>query len=536
MDKSKWYFNSVFYHLYPQSFFDTNGDGIGDLEGMIRKLDYIQSLGVDAVWPNSLWMSYSFKDAGYDIVDYKAIAPRYGNLKTFDRFIAEAHKRNIKVLGEMDFAATSDEHPWFKQSQKMEKNRYSKWFVWCQNPQSMKIRRGLWMFYESERHESYYVGWLPHQPWLNYGFPGLGKKHGDSYDDPDLKALREELKDIVRFWLDRGVDGFRCDAVEVLIPQEKGLHENAIRFWSEIREFLDSYDKDLAYIAEGWDNPLIDIIKCTFNGCFFKMPFSSDPANPYGFKKEQRFFSPEGGDITWFVDHYLSIFNEAVKHGGILNMVSGNHDLARMSEVCRKDEIIKTYFAFLLTYPTAPFIYYGDEIGMQYWRKLPSREGAGPRAGSRTPMQWNAERNAGFSRANPSKLYFPVNEDYPARNVERQEADPSSILNTVRKLVALRKSSISLGPFASIRHLHLEKGSKSYIYSRYDGQDACVVALNPSDTPATVMVELTGKEEEFKKAQYLALEISSQEVPGITIEKKLIFQLPQNFFGIYRVS
>ena len=196
MDNSKWYYDAVFYHLYPQSFLDTNGDGIGDIDGIIQKLDYIQSLGADAVWSNSLWLSHSFGDAGYDIVDHKAISPRYGNLSTFDRFVAEAHKMDIRVLGEMNFAATSDEHPWFLESKKMAKNRHSKWYVWSRKPETVTTYGGFWIPWEGERYESHYVAWLPHQPWLNYGFPDLPSEDGNSYDDPDLRELREELKQI----------------------------------------------------------------------------------------------------------------------------------------------------------------------------------------------------------------------------------------------------------------------------------------------------------------------------------------------------
>ena len=190
----------------------------------------------------------------------------------------------------------------------------------------------------------------------------------------------------------------------------------------------------------------------------------------------------------------------------------------------------------LLTYPTAPFIYYGDEIGMQYWENLPSREGANFRAGSRTPMQWNSEKNAGFSSADSSKLYFPVNKDYLMRNVERQKSLPNSIFNTVEGLIKLRKSNPSLGPFASIGHLHLKRGDKSYIYSRYGKGDAFVIALNPSNTSRNLTVKLTLEEEEFKKAKYLVPEICSQKTEKVLIKKELSFQLPANFFAVYRVS
>jgi len=552
MDKSKWYFNSVFYQLFPQTFLDTNNDGIGDLEGMISKLDYLQSLGIDAIWPNSLWLSYLHKDGNYDIVDHKAIDPRYGDLRTYDRFISEAHKRNIKVLGEMNFGATSEEHPWFKESRKMEKNRYSKWYVWTENPQLlgvpigwMGVPRGAWMVSDEGRYDSYFIGieQMPHQPWLNYGFPGLTKENGSDYDDPDLKALRKELKDIVRFFLDRGVDGFRVDVAGSLIIQEHGIHENVVRFWNEIRDLLDSYDRDIAYIVEEWDPPVEVIAKCRFNGAFFisqTLKLLCSPVIgfnlPFEFKPEERFFSPEGGDITWFVEGYFKAYDEVIRHGGIINMVSGCHDIPRMSQACKKDEVARTFFALLLTYPTAPFIYYGDEIGMRYWEKLPSKEGSGSRGGSRTPMQWNDKKNAGFSSADSSQLYFPVNPDYRTRNVEKQEALPGSILNTVKKLIALRKSNPSLGAFANIRHLHLKKGDKSYIYCRYGEGDAFVIALNPSDTSRTVTIELSGKEEELRGAQYLVPEICSEQTQKITVEKKLIFQLPRNFFSVYRVS
>ncbi len=141
MNKLKWYFNSVFYQIYPQSFQDGNGDGIGDLEGIIRRLDYLYSLGINAIWLNPLYVS-PFMDAGYDVADYKKISSRYGDINSFDRLIKEAHKRDIKILMDLVFNHTSNEHPWFKQSQKMGKNPYSKWYVWCEHPESIKLNRG----------------------------------------------------------------------------------------------------------------------------------------------------------------------------------------------------------------------------------------------------------------------------------------------------------------------------------------------------------------------------------------------------------
>jgi len=538
MNSSKWYFNSIFYQIYPQSFQDSNGDGIGDLEGIISRLDYLQSLGIDAIWLNPVYPS-PFKDAGYDVADYKNIAPRYGDLATFDRLIKEAHKKNIKIIMDIVFNHTSNEHSWFRNSQKMQKNRYSKWYVWRPSFKPIDLGSGSWAMWTAERYESYYHQFTFHQPDLNFGFPDLLKEYGNSYDDPDIKALREELKSAVRFWLDRGADGFRIDVAEWLVQEsgKKGLHKNTIRFWNEVRKVIDSYG-DKAFIAEGVSHHVDDIVKCKFNGCFF-IPqtaklLSSHPETLKGKLSPGKFFSPEGGDLTWFVEEYLEEYNQVIKGDGIINMISGNHDTPRMSLICQKDEIIKTYFAMLLTYPTAPFIYYGNEIGMRHWENLPSREGANFRSGSRTPMKWNSRKNAGFSSADSSRIYFPLNKDYSERNVKKQENSSRSILNTVRKLIKLRKSNPSLGPFADIHHLHLKKGDKSYIYSRYGKGDAFLIALNPSDTSRNLIIEL-GPEEEFKRGKYLLPEVCSQETSKIPIKGKFSFQLPANFFAIYRV-
>ncbi len=540
MNKEKWYFNSVFYQIYPQSFQDSNGDGIGDLEGIISRLDYIHSLGIDAIWLNPIYPS-PFKDAGYDVADYKNIAPRYGNLNTFDRLVKEAHKRNIRILMDLVFNHTSNKHPWFKESRKMEKNHYSKWYVWCKRPELIKLDRGYWAMWVAERYESYYHQFTFYQPDLNFGFPDLAKENGNNYNDPDIKTLREELKSVVRFWLDHGIDGFRVDVADSLVVEagKKGMHENTIQFWNEIREVIDLYG-DKAFIAEGFQDHVDDIVRAKFNGCFFipqnweLLSFYPELYKESFFSK--KFFSPEGGDLTRFVKEYFREYKKVTKHGGTINMISGSHDMSRMSHVCRKDEIIKAYFAMLLTYPTTPFIYYGDEIGMRYRENLPSREGANFRAGSRTPMQWDSEKNAGFSSAGSSKLYFSVNGDYQMRNVEEQEkSSPSSILNTVKGLIKLRKSNPSLDSFASIRHLHLKKGDKSYIYSRYGKGDTFVIALNPSNTSRNLTVKLTSKEEEFKNAKYLIPEICSQKNEKVPIKKELSFQLPGNFFAVYRV-
>jgi len=378
---------------------------------------------------------------------------------------------------------------------------------------------------------------LPHQPWLNYGFPGLADEDGNKYDDPDLCELRKELMKIVRFWLDKGIDGFRADAVEVLIPQafEKRIHPNVTRFWSEIRDLLDSYNDDIAFIGEGWFFPGDTISKSRFKEVFFLPPLVNSQSPLEIVAEKDLFFSPDGGDIYWFVDEYFKAYNEAVANGGMIHLVSGNHDIPRMSTVCKKDDIIKAFLVMLMTYPTAPFIYYGDELGMRCEKEIPSKEGSGPRATSRTPMFWNSDKNAGFSNADPSKLYFPIDEDYRVRNVEIQERISDSILNTVRKLITLRKTHPSLGAFTPIRHLYLEKNAKSYIYSRYKDGDGFVVALNPSDNPCSVQVMLQGNEEEFIGKRFLIPEIGVSKAEKIKISNRIMFDLPGNFYCVYKL-
>ncbi len=544
MDRSKWYFNAVSYQIYPQSFFDTNGDGIGDLNGIIEKLDYVKSLGVDAIWINSLFESYSFKDAGYDIVDHKSIAPRYGDLSTFDRLVEKAHRKGLRVIGEMNFACTSNEHPWFIESRKMERNKYSNWYVWSRKPimynevqNIMGMRGGSWVHFEAERYDSYYVGWLPFQPWLNFGVPSLEEENANTYDHPDLRALRQELRDVVRFWLDRGVDGFRADTVENLCVYGPGVHENTMRFWKEIRSYLDEKSTDLAFIGEGWLKPADCIKNCLFKGSFYPPPFL-DPTNVLRPANDQmQFFSPQGGDIKCFVDDYLVQHSEAVKHSGLLNLISGNHDVSRMREYCQKDEIASCYFAFLLTFPTAPFIYYGDEIGLSCPTIIASKEGAGPRARSRTPMQWNDANNAGFSNAEVKRLYYPICADYQSRNVEMQARAPRSILNTVRRLVEIRKAHMAFKPFAGMRNLHLHEGDKSYIYSRYTDDEAFVIALNPSDAPRVIAITLAAAAREFSRCQSLSPVLCASKCNEIKVRNSQItMDLPRNFYGIYRVE
>lgn len=302
MDESKWYFNGVFYEIYPMSFQDSNNDGIGDLEGIINRLDYLKDLGVDAIWVCAGMVS-AFKDGGFDIVDYKNIDPRHGSLEIYDRYVKEAHKRNIKVIACLLFACTSDEHPWFKESLKMEKNRYSKWYIWVEYPYSIKTDSGSWMIYNAdpnvERYDSYFVGWLPHQPWLNYGSPGLSKENGNDYNDPDVKALREELKSIVRFWLDRGVDGFRCDAIQGMsFAEGTGRRRDKIReevagFWREVRDILDSYG-DKIFLAEWGTSPADAIKRYKFNMAWYLNQNSELISRIDSFSKEafreKRFF------------------------------------------------------------------------------------------------------------------------------------------------------------------------------------------------------------------------------------------------------
>jgi maltose alpha-D-glucosyltransferase/alpha-amylase len=484
-----WLGDAVFYEIYPQSFYDTNGDGIGDIPGIIQKLDYIHDLGCNALWINPCFDS-PFKDAGYDVRDYKQVAPRYGTNDDLVRLFDQAHKKGIWVLLDLVPGHTSEEHPWFRKSREPQPNEYWNRYIWTD-------RWGTWasglktILGEADRDASYIVNFFKSQPALNYGFFKPDQVWQLPIDHPDCIATREAMKEVMTFWLDRGCDGFRVDMASSLVKFDDPENTGTAAIWRDIRTMLDAKYPEAVIIAE-WSHPQ-RAIRAGFHADFL-LSFTAGSGyqslfRDYVMDTENRiigedtsFFKNDGKrDIRRFLEEYLFHY-EAVKDAGYISLVTGNHDIPRMAFNFSPKELALAY-AFIFTMPGVPFLYYGDEIGMRYLN-LPSKEGGYHRTGARTPMQWTDSRNKGFSTAESDKLYLPVDLSPDAPTVEGQEKDPASLLNTVKALLTLRHTEKDLGSKPNLEILYAEPGKLPFIYRR----GPFVIGLNPGETPAEALL------------------------------------------------
>jgi glycosidase len=491
----EWLKKAIIYEIYPQSFYDTNGDGIGDLPGVIDKLDYVRSLGVDAIWLNPCFES-PFGDAGYDVSDFYKVAPRYGTNDDLRRLFGEAKKRGIRVILDLVAGHTSVECEWFKQSARHEPNPYSDWYIWTRGMFSFMTpgSRHHFIHGTTERMGGYLPNFFPFQPALNYGFahPDPDQPWQQAVDAPGPKAVRAELKKIIKFWLDMGASGFRVDMAASLVKDDPGS-EATIQLWREIRAWLDVDYPEAVLISE-WGRPERAIqagfhidFYLGFGGTgltsLFRKKYAMGPgASPYGFS----FFDPEGlGNIMEFVDEYGSRYR-ATRRAGYICMFSGNHDTPPRLAKDRSYEDLKLTFTFLLTMPGVPKIYYGDEIGMVGVAGLPSKEGGYMRTEVRTPMQWNRSANAGFSSAPADRLYLPVEAEPASHFVSDQENDPNSLLNTVRKLVQLRRTHPALGNASDYQVVYAKPGRYPFAFLRQDEGETILVVINPANRPVDV--------------------------------------------------
>ena len=472
----KWLEDACFYEIYPQSFQDTNADGIGDLQGIIDRLDYIRGIGCNAVWINPCFVS-PFGDAGYDVSDYLNIAPRYGTNEDMKHLFMEAHKRDMHVLLDLVPGHTSVEHPWFRQSCLGTKNAYTDRYVWTDSvwkqPEGMSVIRGI-----SERDGSCMVNFFSHQPALNYGFyqPDPQESWQQSMEEEGPRQTLEAMENVMRFWLQLGCDGFRVDMAGSLVkndPEGKGT----IALWQKVRSFLNEEFPDAAMISE-WGEP-----DKSLAGGFhmdFLLHFGPSHYNDL-FRCEEPFFSSRGkGDISAFVSRYMENY-EKTNQKGLICIPSGNHDMDRLARRLRGDEL-KAAFAFLLSMPGAPFLYYGDEIGMRYVENLQSVEGGYYRTGSRSPMQWDGSLNHGFSSCPPKKLYVAMDPAADAPTVQQQEAQPDSLLHEIQKLIAIRREHPALHNQSSVSFLYAEKNQYPLAYLRSCAEEKILVVINPSGT------------------------------------------------------
>ena len=520
----EWLEEAVFYQIYPQSFYDANNDGIGDIQGIIEKLDYIESLGVNAIWLNPCFVS-PFQDAGYDVADFYKVAPRYGTNRDLKRLFTKAHRRGIRICLDLVAGHTSIEHSWFKASCQHEPNEYSDRYIWTNSAwdggdDSLRFVRGY-----AERDANFATNFFYSQPALNYGFakPDPLKPWQQPLDAPGPLATRAELKKIMAFWLDMGADGFRVDMAGSLVKNDP-KRKMTINLWREIREWLDEKFPEAVLISE-WADPA-QAISAGFH-VDFMLPFANSGYRSLFFSQHSPacFFDTCGeGTITEFMEEFQGHYRKTGR--GYISIPSGNHDMQRLN-TNRSKRDLEVIFTFLMTWPGVPFIYYGDEIGMRFIRDLPSKEGGYGRTGSRTPMQWADARNAGFSKASPKKIYLPIDPRQNRPTVKEQDARPASLLNHVRGLTELRKSSPALTASGKMIPLFAEPNKCPFVFLRQKGREKYLVALNPSNRKCSVSVEIKGLKEARK-----------QLGRGITVSNKsgrLKIDASEVSFGVFKI-
>lgn len=471
-----WLEQSIFYEIYPQSFNDSNGDGIGDIAGIIAKLDYICDLGCNALWLNPCYLS-PFGDAGYDVADYCLVAPRYGTNEDLVHLFEEAHARDMHIILDLVPGHTSIEHPWFQESCKDTQNAYSGRYIWTDSIWTDAAQfdgisgslRGLY-----PRDGSVAVNFFSNQPALNYGFANPTEAWQSSVDSEEALATRQAMKDIMTFWLSKGCDGFRVDMAASLVKNDYESVET-IRLWQDIRKFLDKSYPQSVLISE-WGEPN----KSLMAGFHMDFLLHFGPSHYMDlFRCENPYFCKEGkGNAYEFVKTYWENY-ELTNGKGLICIPSGNHDMERIRKYLDEEEL-KLVFAFLLTMPGAPFIYYGDEIGMRHL-ELPSVEGGYNRTGARTPMQWSDEKNYGFSTADTEKLYTPQDLSEDAPTVSAKMRDENSLWKEIQKLCRLRKNFSALSAFGAVRFVYCEPESYPLVYLRTDGVEKILIALNPSE-------------------------------------------------------
>ena len=497
-----WWQTGVIYQVYPRSFQDTTGNGVGDLRGVMQRLDYLsETLGVNAIWLSPFYPS-PMADFGYDVADYTGVDPLFGTLDTFDQLLAEAHRRGVRIIIDLVPNHTSDQHPWFVESRSSRTNPKRDWYIWADaKPDGSPPNNWLAVFggpaWEFDAHTGQYYmhSFLKEQPDLNWR-------------NPELKAA---IFDVVRFWLDRGVDGFRIDVAQYIMkdpllrdnppnPTAKGDihrslgdydsllhlydkgHPDAHAVYREFRQVLDEYEASSPRMAVGeihifdWQEwasyygQALDELHMPFNFQLLNIPWTA-------------------GGVRAAVDG----LEAALPPGAWPNYVLGNHDESRLATRLGPDQA-RVAAMLLLTLPGTPTLYYGDEIGMADVPVPPGRQqdpwgrrvpGLG-RDPCRTPMQWTAAANAGFSAPGTERLWLPLAAGYREVNVERQLAEPRSLLNLYRRLLAYRRSSPALqrGIYRPVDGLPRD----CFAYWRQAGKERILIALNFSSSSQTLSV------------------------------------------------
>lgn len=501
--KKRWPEGAIVYQIYPRSFYDANHDGIGDIPGITSKLNYLKDLGVNAIWLSPFYPS-PMADFGYDVADYCGVDPIFGTLRDMDELIRAAHAKKIKVIVDLVPNHSSSEHPWFRQSRQSRENKHADWYIWHDAKGKDKKGRFLppnnWLDiftgesaweWEPARQQFYLHSFDVGQPDLNWANP----------------EVREAIKDAMRFWLDKGVDGFRVDAVRFMgkdplfrnnpkNPHYKPGHGSAYgsiihknsQGWPQLYGYLAEmaavlkekpYRKNLRFmVTESYPEEPIDEYLAYYQGV------DAEVAAPFNF---------EGLNLPWKASSwkkFLGAFHPALNDYSpfcVASYAFGNHDQHRLATRMGEQQA-RSAAVLLLTLPGMPFIYNGEEIGMKNGHippemvQDPGAESGGGRDPERTPLQWSAARNAGFSSA--ESTWLPLADDYPTRNVEAQAKDEHSFLSLYKALCRLRNQSAAMhhGAFELI-----ETGHESVLgFVRKHRGKKHVVLVNFSKEPADV--------------------------------------------------
>jgi len=499
-----WWKHAVIYEIYPRSFQDSNGDGVGDINGIASRLDYLHDLGIGAIWITPMYPS-PLVDFGYDVADYAAIDPLYGTLEDFDHLMAEAKKRNIRVIMDLVPNHTSDQHPWFKESRSSRTNSKRDWYIWRdgkapgQPPNNWQSWFGhsAWQF-DSATNQYYYHHFYTEQPDLNWRNP----------------EVRKAMYDAMRFWLDRGVAGFRLDAVSRLF-EDPNLHDDPIlpgknaygdpniahkytdnlpeihEVLREMRRLVDAYPGNPVLISEADEPNIAELTKM------------------YGRKNDeiQLPMDFQIADVNKLsAPDFRKLFDEVDRNAahGHPHFFFSNHDQPRQwdryGDGVHNDQIAKLMAALLLTTRATPLMYYGEEIGMRTTPPVRKEDVQDPigeigwpeekgRDGERTPMQWDNTKDAGFSSADHP--WLPIPPSAAEYNVSVESSDPHSILSFYKRLLALRRSEPALrnGTYAALDR----DDAHVFAYLRKNPAkgDSILVALNMSAEPRTVKLDLS---------------------------------------------
>lgn len=478
---SSWLADAILYELYPQSFADTDGDGIGDLAGVLERLDYLDWLGVDTVWMNPIFPS-PLTDAGYDISDYTGVHPRYGTADDVVAVVEAARRRGIRILFDLVAGHSSDQHPWFLRSLEDETDHR---YIWA-SPEQLPGDGSLpeeFVASPGPRPGAFYMNYYETQPAINYGYARSNPDEPwrQPVDAEGPRRNREAMREIMDHWLSMGISGFRCDMAATLVKDDPGWVETG-KLWGEFRSWLETHHPGAVMVSE-WGDPATSV-PAGFHGDFY-LPVNGpgDGAPWRSLWRDDPYFSASGtGTASTFVRAW-SEATDTIGGAGVTMMPIANHDSAtRLNDGVRAAEEFPAAWTFLLTWPFVPTLYYGEEIGMRAVPGLPDVEGSQGRQNNRTPMQWDDGPNAGFSDAPADKLYLPIDPDPARPTVAAQIGDPDSLLHLVRRLIRLRKHHPELGVGSDVRVL-----TDGYPLTYVRG-DRFLVTVNPSRDAVTVDV------------------------------------------------